>query len=162
MIFFFNKGYHGDKAALEEPVQLGTVVVWQQDGIKFAGYRQTADGITKEVSDRHTMNTETDITDETYKAMSKAFNSLAFVFGDEQTEMGPSASASSSSKPEKVSLDKSMRALFEEAKRPMQRLHAGGWEVFPGLRQGCLQTPHPGDEKLDGQGRPFGCKEEKC
>ena len=89
MMFFLHKDYHGDKAALEEPVQLGTVAVWQQDGIKFAGYRQTAAGITEEVNDRHTMNSETDTTDETYKAMSKAFNRLAFVFGDEETEKGP-------------------------------------------------------------------------
>ena len=63
------------------------------NGVPFAGYRQTSAGVSKTVSDTHSLGgNPMDVTKETSQAIAKAFSSMAFVFGD--TEEAPKESSS--------------------------------------------------------------------
>ena len=82
-----------DKEALVGAIERGVVHQWVENGVPFAGYRQTSAGISKTVSDTHSLGGKSmDVTKETSQAIAKAFSSVAFVFGD--TEEAPKESSS--------------------------------------------------------------------
>ena len=88
-----HRDFHGDKEALIGAIERGVVHQWVENGVPFAGYRQTSAGISKTVSDTHSLGgNPMDVTKETSQAIAKAFSSMAFVFGD--TEEAPKESSS--------------------------------------------------------------------
>ena len=88
-----HRDFHGDKEALVGAIERGVVHQWVENGVPFAGYRQTSAGISKTVSDTHSLGgNPMDVTKETSQAIAKAFSSMAFVFGD--TEEAPKESSS--------------------------------------------------------------------
>ena len=47
-----HRDFRGDELALSASIAKGTVLVWMQDGVEFAGYRQTVAGIGKKVDEK--------------------------------------------------------------------------------------------------------------
>ena len=120
--------YEGNKDALVHAVDNGSVMAWTQDGVKFAGYRQTKAGVEKAVSDVHKVESGAkEVDDETYKGLNKAFSSMAWTFGDDEgEEPGSSTAAPSTSQKmlEHCGLTEGMKKVLNEAKGAHERLHA--------------------------------------
>ena len=131
---FLMKTFRGDEAALTAAVEKGAVVTWLQDGLRFAGYRVTTAGVKKSVEDTHQVGSEAqDISQDTYKTLSKAFNSMAFVFGDTDTPgqtTSMSSNAASSEPAVLKELTEPMKALVQDAKSSMERLAASGMKML--------------------------------
>ena len=129
---FLHSDYHGDQKALDQSIEKGTVMVWTQDGVEFAGYRQTNAGISKRVKDKHEVKDETKVNEDTFKALSKAFTSMAFTFGDDEGSIVDNAAASSSSKKPagKIEFNENMKNLVTEAKGAMERLYSAAMKLL--------------------------------
>ncbi|CAE7458459.1 unnamed protein product [Symbiodinium sp. CCMP2592] len=128
-----HRDYHGDEKALDASIARGTVMVWLQDGVEFAGYRQTVAGIGKTVEDKHQAKSGAkEITDETFQALDKAFRAMTFSFDqDDQPRQAIAAEAASSKEPPVLKqFTESQQALLEEAKGAMERLHSAAMRMI--------------------------------
>ena len=129
---FLYSDFHGNKAALEESIADGTVLTWNQDGIPFCGYRTTAAGIGKKIQDKSKLDNDKEVSEDTYKALSKAFNTMSFTFGDDDEAGcgGPTSSSASSKQPEKAEFTESMKGLVSDAKSAMERLYGAAMKLL--------------------------------
>ena len=131
---FLHRVFHGDESAMTRAQEKGSVMVWSQDGIQFAGHRQTTAGISKKVDDIHQVEGgKKEVSQETYGALSKAFNSMAFVFGDSEgpaTGNNPSSAAASSEPAVQKELTEAQKKLVQDAKASMERLCAGAMKMM--------------------------------
>ena len=131
---FLWESFGGNNEALQSAVANGSVQSWTQDGVKFAGYRTTKAGIEKSVSNVHQMESgETEVSQDTYKALNKAFSSMAWSFADEEEGEAPGPLPAQGSKVKAVEhagLTSSMKALLDEAKGAQERLHATAMKLL--------------------------------
>ena len=129
------RDFRGDEDALAASVRRGSVLVWQQDGIEFAGYRQTVAGVGKTIEDTSKSRSgPKEISEETYFALDKAIRGMSFVF--DQDEQGPPqaiTSQASSSKAEPAvlhELTEGMKTTLQDAKGAMERLYNGAMKMM--------------------------------
>ena len=128
-----HRDYRGDETALEASIAKGTVVVWRQDGVEFAGYRQTVAGIGKVVEDKsETKSGEKEINNDTFQVLDKAFRGMTFSFDqDDQPRQAIAAEPASSKEPQVLKqFTDAQKSLLEEAKGAMERLHSGSMRMI--------------------------------
>ena len=125
---FLHSDFGGNIQALNQAVQNGSVQTWTQDGLKFAGYRQTRAGVEKASMETHKLSTgEMDVNDEQYAVLGKAFSSMAWSFGDEGDNALTSSGSGKASGPkalENAGLTDKMKEVLVDAKGAQERLHA--------------------------------------
>lgn len=121
--------FHGQEQALLDSIADGSVQEWEQDGVKFCGFRKTKAGVEKVSSNVQRMEAGAqDLTQDQYKTLSKAFSTLSWDFqvGDPVNTGGTgTASSVSGSKVksiENAGLTPQMEALLADAKGANERL----------------------------------------
>ena len=119
---FLHRVFHGDESAMTRAQEKGSVT--QADN----------SGISKKVDDIHQVEGgKKEVSQETYGALSKAFNSMAFVFGDNEgpaTGNNPSSAAASSEPAVQKELTEAQKKLVQDAKASMERLCAGAMKMM--------------------------------
>ena len=65
-----HKDFHGDEQALQAAVEKGSMMVWLEEGVNFAGCCQTTTGVAKKVEDTHHLAREgQEVSAENFKAL---------------------------------------------------------------------------------------------
>lgn len=134
---FLYQVFHGNKDALEQAIQNGSVQQWQQDGVPFCGYRKTKAGIENAGQDTTKIGAkEVKLDGSQYQALSKAFKTLSWSFGDQQLCDGgtgggaPSSSSGQRRAVEDVGLTKEMITTLQDAKNAQEKLHATAMKLL--------------------------------
>ena len=134
---FLYQVFHGNSDALDQAIQNGSVQQWKQDGIPFCGFRKTKAGVENTRQDITKIGAkEVKLGDSQYQALSKAFKTLSWSFGDQQLcdggtgEGAPSSSSGQRKAVEDVGLTKEMVTTLQDAKNAQEKLHATAMKLL--------------------------------